>query len=461
MLKPNEKVGVYTLLSKIGRGGFGEVWKAEKRNALAVSEFALKFMRSEEDTPLNLEFIKKEVSIGQKVSGLPHIIHLIEADEYEDYIYLVSEFADGGSLQKWLRANGGKAPTFEDAVEIADQILKGLEGLHRQGFIHRDLKPDNVLIKKGTYCLADFGIARQIQTNSATMNTAGTYIYMPPEAFSKKPLVSPHTDIWATGVILQQLLTGALPFLREDTGALLWAIINEDPEPVSETVPAEIRTVINRALQKQREDRFQTAREMRLALEKAWEKHSGDAEKNDVAASEPPLDTTQFADAEHVKTTVKMVSEQSFPRKPKTAPEIKSKTEPEIETVFASEGEPKIAPPVTAQSSRRGIVVAGALTIAAAGAIGVYSLILPKPDPPINVNNAAIQTEPTVVPDKQPSPVPSAVTATPQPSPIVSPANSAPSPIARQTPKLQPLRKAPSKRAPKPEKRPCIFTGEC
>jgi serine/threonine protein kinase len=148
MLEKGKKVGEYILLEKLGAGGFGDVWKAEKRTVLDVNHFALKFFRPKEDG-INFDKINRELAVWKRLRGLPHIISVIELDRFEDYVYVVSDYADGGSLEKWLRTNGGKASTEEEAVRIALQILTGLENLHEKNFVLRYLKPKNILIMPG------------------------------------------------------------------------------------------------------------------------------------------------------------------------------------------------------------------------------------------------------------------------------------------------------------------------
>ncbi|MBK8811544.1 MAG: SUMF1/EgtB/PvdO family nonheme iron enzyme [Acidobacteria bacterium] len=265
MLRSGTKIGDYILVEKLGSGGFGDVWKAEKRTALDVNHFALKFFRPREDG-IDFEKIGRELAVWKQLRGLPHIISLIELDRFEDYVYVVCDFADGGSLETWLRNNGGKAPTHEAAVRIALEILTGLEKLHEKGFVHRDLKPDNVLIMNGTPCIADFGVSREIKTHSKATGTAGTMEYMPPEAFDKRPSVTPETDIWAVGVMLQRLLTGGLPYPQDDQPSLIAAILMSEPDPLPPDVPQSLRAIVGKALRKKREERFSTADEMRAAL---------------------------------------------------------------------------------------------------------------------------------------------------------------------------------------------------
>ncbi len=267
MLERGKNVGGYTLIQYLDSGGFGDVWKAEKRTAFSVTEFALKFFRPKSEGEVDFEKIRKEVGFSQKLSGLPYIISVIEADKFEDYIYIVSEFADGGSLGKYLKNNGGKAPTQQEAIDFTQQILNGLEQMHKQGIVHRDLKPDNVLIKKGVCCLADFGISREMKSHSrGSAGTAGTWEFMPPEAFEKQPSITLHTDIWAVGVILQKLLTGNVPFPQDNIASLMAAILMQNPEEMPSEIPSGLREVVRKALQKDRQNRFQTAEEMREAL---------------------------------------------------------------------------------------------------------------------------------------------------------------------------------------------------
>ena len=282
MLKRDKQVGEYILVEKLGTGGFGEVWKAEKRTKLSVSFFALKFFRPNDGEKIDLETVKKEVQTWQSLSGLPNIISVIEANIFEDFVYIVSDFAEGGSLEKWLKDNGGKANSLEEAIIITRQILQGLEGMHRAGFVHRDLKPANILVKKGVIYLADFGISRQMKTHSTTTSSAGTYEFMPPEAFDKKPTVSIHTDIWAAGVILQKLLIGQLPFPQDEIPSLITAILMGEPESLPPDIPSELREIVKKALQKKRENRFQWAREMSEALRDALARK--EADKNQIGS---------------------------------------------------------------------------------------------------------------------------------------------------------------------------------
>ncbi len=268
MLKENLKIREYTLLEPLGSGGFGDVWKAEKQTGDYV---ALKFIRPKNDI-IDLTKIRKEVAVWKNLVKLPHIISFIDLDsctiDSDVFIFIVNDFADGGSLESWLDSNNGKANSHEHAIKITIEILTGLENLHEKGVTHRDLKPDNILIMNGKYCLADFGVSRKVKSHSKASGTAGTLEYMPPEAFNKNPSITAKTDIWAIGVILQRLLTGGLPYPQDEQPSLIAAILYGEPEKVSDDIPQKLQEIIEKCLQKEPNKRFKSAKELKESLEK-------------------------------------------------------------------------------------------------------------------------------------------------------------------------------------------------
>jgi serine/threonine protein kinase len=264
MPKAGDSIGPYTLISKLGRGAFGVVWLAEKRSVLATTKFALKLPNDED---VDLEAVKQEAAIWVHASGHPNVLPIIDADVYGEHVVIASEYAPDGSLSKWLEARGDKAEKVKSATEMALGILAGLEHLHHRGIIHRDLKPDNILLQNVTPRLADFGIARILKTTSKSTIATGTPAYMPPEAFDGKR--NEQTDLWSVGVILYQMLTGRLPFEQSDMASLLAAIITKEPAQLPSTIPAGICAVVEKALTKNPSARWQTASEMRAALQAA------------------------------------------------------------------------------------------------------------------------------------------------------------------------------------------------
>lgn len=276
-------LGPYRLISELGSGAFGVVWLAEKRSALATTRVALKLPHSRN---IDLEAFKQEAAIWIQASGHANVLPLIDADIYGEQAVIVSEYAPDGSLLRWLKAHGGRAPSIEAACEMIDGVLAGLSHLHERRIIHRDLKPDNILLQGGTPRLTDFGISRLLMMSSLSVTVSGTPAYMAPEAFRFKR--NEQTDIWSAGIIFYQLLAGHLPYDPRDTDSLIDAITEQDPPPLPESVPAILREVVTKALQRDPARRYPAAALMRQDLREAKYKLWLGQQKTDVTPIVPP-----------------------------------------------------------------------------------------------------------------------------------------------------------------------------
>lgn len=275
MLQISDEIKDYTLVKFLGKGGFGEVWLAEKKIELADKRvpFALKFITGESRGGANLETVKREVNTWIEASGNKQVVSVLDGFLHDDMFVIVSEYADGGSLRQWIRNNGGKAPSVEKAVELMGGVLDGLTHLHSNKIVHRDLKPENILLKGEVPCIADFGVSRVIETlsfgDTFGTNAAGSPHYMSPESF-ERIVPSPQVDVWSAGVILYEMLCGKFPYQADTVPALVFEIITKDPKPMPPTIPQEIQKVVKKALSKHAVERYATAKEMRDALLKAF-----------------------------------------------------------------------------------------------------------------------------------------------------------------------------------------------
>lgn len=259
MFNVGQQIGVYSLIRKLGKGGFGEVWLAERRSRFVTVKVAVKLPLDEQ---VDHEAIRQEATLWEQASGHPNILPIIDADDYDGQIVIVSEYAPDGTLAEKLNAEGKLR--ISQAVEMTIGILDGLNFLHSKRIIHRDIKPQNILLQGDTPRLADFGISRAMQTTESSSMIVGTDAYMSPESFEGKRNVQ--TDIWSVGVVFYQMLKGSLPFSQQHPSERMFAILMKDFDPLPDSIPQNLKTIISKALAKSTSERYQTASAMREAL---------------------------------------------------------------------------------------------------------------------------------------------------------------------------------------------------
>ncbi len=292
MFNEGQQIGPYTLIRRLGRGGFGDVWLAERRSQFLTKRVAVKLPH---DDQIDFNTIQREAGLWEEASGHPNVLPIIDAEVYEGQVVIVSEYADGGSLADKLKDVG--TTTVKEAVDLTMGILNGLEFLHDKRIIHRDIKPQNILLQGNTPRLADFGISRAMATSGVSSTVIGTDAYMSPEAFDGKRTVQ--TDIWSTGVVLYQLLNGTLPFPQTHPTERMFAVLTKDFEPLDDSIPADLRQIVTTALAKLPENRFKSAPAMREALGHAKVRidHPTLAHTEVFDRSSIPILAPSFADA--------------------------------------------------------------------------------------------------------------------------------------------------------------------
>jgi serine/threonine protein kinase len=260
------QLGHYQLQQRLARGGMSEVYLAYDTNTQSV--VALKVVNKLQED--HTQRFQHEVQVLKQLAH-PHILQVFEYGEDEAWCYVAMPYVKDGTLRNRLR-NGPLS--LAEAHVLFTQILEALQWSHEHGFIHRDIKPSNVLLHEGKHVyLADFGLAKLLEDEHDMTQTGcliGTPEYMAPE-LSEEPATC-GSDIYALGVLLYQMLTGAVPFHGETPMAIYWKHLEEMPKPPSQlnpAIPMPVESVILRALEKDPRQRFQSVGEMAMAFSAA------------------------------------------------------------------------------------------------------------------------------------------------------------------------------------------------
>jgi eukaryotic-like serine/threonine-protein kinase len=272
-MNPGDMLGPYRVLEKLGEGGMGEVYKA--RDTRLDRTVAIKVLPT--DVSADPERRARFEREAKTIAGLnhPHVCTLYDVGEHEGAMFLVMEHLAGQTLAD--RLEKGPLP-LEQALTVAAEIADALSAAHRQGVIHRDLKPGNVMLTKGGAKLLDFGLARLTRASdgsgaSVTLSAVGTVVgtvpYMAPEQVEGR-LTDARTDLFAFGTVLYEMLTGRRAFEGESQASVMAAILEHDPPPISAhepLTPPTLDRLVRQCLAKSPEDRFQDARDLAFALE--------------------------------------------------------------------------------------------------------------------------------------------------------------------------------------------------
>jgi serine/threonine-protein kinase len=260
----------YVVERELGRGGAATVYLAEDRKHRRP--VALKVLRPELGSQLGKERFSREIAIAALLSH-PHILPLIDSGEAAGLLYYITPYVAGESLRERLERE--QRLPVRDAVRIAREVAAALDYAHRQGFIHRDVKPENILLSDDHAVVADFGIARAIAEVGGEVITErglaiGTPEYMSPEQASAERDLGAKSDLYSLGCVLYEMLAGEPPFTGSNTRRILARHVAERPRPLRaarpETPPA-VENAVARLLAKDPLERFATASELAAALE--------------------------------------------------------------------------------------------------------------------------------------------------------------------------------------------------
>lgn len=263
----------YRIERTIGRGGMATVYLAH--DIRHDRQVAIKVLRPDLAATLGGERFLREIRIAAKLTH-PHILPLHDSGEEAGLLYYVMPYIEGESLREKLNREG-ELP-IPEAVHLLRDVADALASAHKQGIVHRDIKPDNVLLSEGHALVTDFGVAKAVtearaggEAGLTTFGMAvGTPAYMSPEQAAGDPNIDHRADLYALGAMAYEMLTGRPPFEGDSPQTILAAHISEAPRPLTElrdALPAPLTEVVMRCLEKHPADRFQSAAELRSALD--------------------------------------------------------------------------------------------------------------------------------------------------------------------------------------------------
>jgi tetratricopeptide (TPR) repeat protein/tRNA A-37 threonylcarbamoyl transferase component Bud32 len=260
----------YRIERELGQGGMSIVYRAH--DVRHDRKVALKVLRPDLAASIGSERFLREVRIAARLTH-PHILPLHDSGEASGFLYYVMPYIEGESLRDRLEREG-ELPMAE-VIRLMHDVADALAAAHRQGIVHRDVKPDNVLLAEGHAYVTDFGVAKALSDASVDQKVTsfgvavGTPAYMAPEQAAADPEVDHRADIYALGAMAYEMLAGRPPFQGTSTQVVLAAQVTETPAPVTDhrpSVPAWLAETVMRCLEKQPADRWQSATEVRDRL---------------------------------------------------------------------------------------------------------------------------------------------------------------------------------------------------
>lgn len=305
----------YEIVEKVGSGGMADVYKAKDQRLNRY--VAIKVLKSEFSA--DKKFVSKFRGEAQSAAGLshPNIVNVYDVGEDEGLYYIVMELVEGITLKNFIERKGKLE--VKEAVGIAIQIAMGMEAAHNNHIIHRDIKPQNIIISKaGKVKVTDFGIAKAATSNTITSNAMGSVHYISPEqargGYSDEP-----SDIYSLGITMYEMLSGRVPFTGENTVAVALLHIQEEAVPlreIDESIPVSVEKIVQKCMQKKPEYRYASASALIADLKRSITNPNG----NFVSIAAPVVSdspTKQITDEEvsTIKTAAKTIPA-SYAREP-------------------------------------------------------------------------------------------------------------------------------------------------
>jgi len=321
--RPDKRFGRYEVVSEIGRGAMGAVYKARDpqiNRFVAIKAISAISQSPEEEQDYRQRFFHEAQAAGRLVH--PGIVTIFDVGEETETRtpYIVMEYVGGQSLSGLLSSETNKLP-LELALKLAEEIADALDCAHQQGVVHRDIKPANILLSgDGRPKIADFGIAKLNLSNVTLPGHAlGTPAYMSPEQVDGRP-VDGRSDIFSLGVMLYNMVTGHRPFQGNSAVTVCYKVANWDPLPATSfdlALPPELDTLINRAIAKEPSQRFQRGAEFGSEIRALRKRLSGEqgtaAVVNETARSQTHPTAEKVSDTNRVQLALPPNRQSSSP----------------------------------------------------------------------------------------------------------------------------------------------------
>ncbi|HSE24133.1 MAG TPA: serine/threonine-protein kinase [Pyrinomonadaceae bacterium] len=282
-LDENQQFGSYLIQRKLGAGGMGEVYLAtDQRLDRTV---ALKILPvSVANDKRRMQRFRQEAKVASSLNQ-PNILTIYEFGEIDSLSFIATEFVDGDTLRDYMR---GKRLKLSEILDISIQILAALDAAHEAKIVHRDMKPENVMLRRRDHVVKvlDFGLAKLTEPRAGTAtreqtdaeaatefksipgNLMGTINYMSPEQ-AQAHVVDERTDLWSVGVMIYEMVAGVMPFKGITPAHTIVQILEKDPSALTQldsTLPPELQRIVNKAMSKRFDERYQTAKDMMIDL---------------------------------------------------------------------------------------------------------------------------------------------------------------------------------------------------
>jgi len=320
------KVGMYIndryeIIDKVGSGGMADVYKAKCHRLNRY--VAIKVLKSEYSSDKN--FVSKFRNEAQSAAGLshPNIVNVYDVGEDNGLYYIVMELVEGITLKRFIERKGHLE--IKEAVGISIQIAQGMEAAHANHIIHRDIKPQNIIIsREGKVKVTDFGIAKAATSNTVTQNAIGSVHYLSPEQ-ARGGYSDERSDIYSLGVTLYEMLTGRVPFAGDNTVSVALLHIQGEATPVRELNPSvsvSLDKIVQKCMQKKQERRYQSASELIQDLKNSINDPNGDfVHISSGTVTESPTrkmtdrQMKEIETAARTQSTIYSKSEQSKPKR--------------------------------------------------------------------------------------------------------------------------------------------------